>query len=200
MVGGEIARLISTDGLLLLSRRASGLAARENVAPVDQWREGLAGERLDVAISALGTTIRQAGSKVAFDRIDRIALLDFARAARAAGARHMIVVSAVGANAGARNFYLATKGRMEAELAIVGFERLDILRPGLLRGQRNEMRLGESIALRLASIADLFLRGSWADYGSIAASEVATAAAALTGRAEPGRFVHHNREMTALAR
>ena len=200
LVGGEIARRIPPADLLLLSRRPSGLAAREIVAPVDRWREALAGEQVDVAISALGTTIAEAGSKPAFDRVDRLAVVDFAKAAREAGARHMVVVSAVGATADAPNFYLKTKGRMEAELAALGFDRLDILRPGLLRGDRSEQRLAESIALRISPLTDRLMRAWWPNYCSIAASDVAAAALALAGRTGGGRFVHHNSEMVALAR
>ena len=200
LVGGEIAKRVTPADLLLLSRRPSDLAAREIVAPIDDWRDALTGEQIDVAISALGTTIRKAGSKPAFDRVDRLAVVDFARSARDAGARQMIVVSAVGADASASNFYLETKGRMEAELAALGFDRLDILRPGLLRGERTEQRLGESIALRIAPLIDPLLRGRFSHYGSIAASEVAAAAAALARQDQPGRFLHHNREMRALAK
>lgn len=199
LVGGEIAKRIARADLVLVSRRASGLAAREIIAPIDQWREALVNEEVDVAISALGTTIAKAGSKAAFDRIDRLAVVDFAHAARAAGARHMVVVSAVGASAEARNFYLKTKGRMEAELAELGFDRLDILRPGLLRGHRAEHRLGESIALRISPLTDRLMGARWPNYCSIAASDVAAAAVALAGQTGGGRFVRHNDAMTALA-
>lgn len=199
LVGGEIARRIPPADLLLLSRRPSGLAAREIVAPIDRWREALAGERVEVAISALGTTIAKAGSQSALDRVDRIAVVDFAKAAREAGARRMIVVSAVAANANARTFYSATKGRMEAELAALGFDRLDILRPGLLRGDRPDHRIAESIAGRLSPLTDRLMRRWWPDYCSIAARDVAAAAVALIAQAGGGRFVHHNDAMVALA-
>src|SRR4029077_1833999 len=94
----------------------------------------------DVALCCLGTTIRQAGSEHAFRAVDVDCVLAFARAAKAAGARRFVVISSVGADTSARNFYLRTKGEMEEQLIAAGFESLDILQPSLLLGWRAEMR------------------------------------------------------------
>ncbi|MEO7786792.1 MAG: NAD-dependent dehydratase [Sphingomicrobium sp.] len=197
LVGGEIARRLAGAELLLLSRRPGGVGAREIVAPVEQWGEALSGETIDVAMSALGTTIAKARSREAFDRIDRVAVLDFARAARASGARQFILVSSVGADPDARAFFLATKGRIEQQLGVVGFDRLDILRPGLLRGARAEHRLGEAIALRVAPLADRFLPNRFAAYRSIDAGEVAAAAVGLIAQGGSGQFVHQGAQLVA---
>jgi uncharacterized protein YbjT (DUF2867 family) len=112
----------------------------------------------------------------------------------------MIVVSSVGADAGSRNFYLRTKGEMEQALRSLGFERLDILRPGLLRGERGpERRPGERIGIAVSPILNLVMRGRLDRYAAIDASSVAGAVAVLAGLDASGAFVHHNREIRRLA-
>lgn len=102
---------------------------------------------------ALGTTLAQAGSREAFRAVDFDAVLTVARAARAAGATHCGLVSALGADARAAVFYNRVKGEAEDALAALGFERLVIARPSLLDGDRNALgqphRAGEAWSLRL---------------------------------------------------
>ena len=102
---------------------------------------------------ALGTTIKTAGSQAAFRAVDFDAVVNIARAARAAGVQRVAVVSALGADAASKAFYNRVKGEMEAALAALGFERLVIARPSLLAGERGALgqppRLGEQLALTL---------------------------------------------------
>jgi uncharacterized protein YbjT (DUF2867 family) len=150
----------------------------------------------DVAICAIGTTMRLAGSQSAFRAVDFDIAVDFALAARGAGVGHMIIVSSVGADPASSNFYLRTKGEMEEAVRSLGFDRLDILRPGLLRGDRGpERRLGERIGVIASPLVNLFLRGGLAKYAAIDARAVATAIVRLAGEDSPGTFIHHNREI-----
>lgn len=114
LIGRSLAaRLAGAHELLLIGRRAAGVVqAGERTGAMADWPALLAGERVDVAISTLGTTWKQAGSWEEFRAVDVEAVLAFARAARAAGARQMLSVSSVGALHGARNNYLAMKGRL----------------------------------------------------------------------------------------
>lgn len=201
LIGQALAPRLAVDhDLLLIGRRPAGVAgAEERIAPMDEWSAVLAGEAIDVAISTLGTTIRQAGNWEAFRAVDATAVLRFARAARAAGARQMLSVSSVGANAGARNNYLAMKGAAEDGLAALGFERLDIIRPGLLRGDRgDDRRLGERIGSAISPVANLLLRGRLDRFAAIDGERVAAGIAALVGAKGNGRRVHFNREIIAL--
>ncbi len=100
----------------------------------------------DDAFCCLGTTIKKAGSQEAFRAVDHDAVLAFAKAARKAGARRFLLVSALGANARSRIFYNRVKGETEEDLKSVGFESLVILRPSLLLGERAESRPGEHVA------------------------------------------------------
>ena len=108
---------------------------------------------IDWAFCALGTTIKTAGSQAAFRAVDADAVLAFAKAARAAGATRLGVVSAMGADASASVFYNRVKGEVEQALAEQGWPQLVIARPSLLLGARTALgqasRPMESLAQRL---------------------------------------------------
>jgi len=144
----------------------------------------LKGTSCDVALSCLGTTMRKAGSQQRFRAVDVDCVLAFARAARAAGARRFVVMSSVGANPTARNFYLRTKGEMEEELEGLGFESLDILQPSMLLSWRSEMRPLELLARALMPVANPLLRGKYTPYRGISAR---TVGAAMLGATRSGR-------------
>ncbi len=154
-------------------------------------------EGADVAISCLGTTIRKAGSEAAMWRIDHDYVLAFARGARAVGARQFILMTSVGA--GGSGFYLRMKGAVEQGVGTLGYPRLDLVRPGLLLGERQERRLGEKLAQAIAPALNPLLRGNLSRYQALPADTVAAAILALSGRTEPGRHVHENAALRALA-
>lgn len=132
--------------------------------------------RCDVAICALGTTIKQAGSKEAFRRVDHDAVVTFAEAALDRGAQRLLLVSSIGANAKSSTFYLRVKGETEADLAKLGFSNLTIVRPSFIdpQGTRPEHRRGEEIALPLAkAFFSVFARHT--SYAPITADAVARA-------------------------
>lgn len=144
----------------------------------------------DDAFCCLGTTLRAAGSKAAFERVDFHMVVDFARAAHAAGARRLFVVSSLSADPRSPVYYSRIKGRAEQALREVGFETLHILRPSLLLGERQEQRLGEGVAQRLAPALNPLLFGPLRKYRAIRAEDVAAAMLELAARDAHGAFVH----------
>lgn len=106
---------------------------------------------VDVAICSLGTTMKQAGSKEAFRKVDLDAVVAFATAARDRGARRFVLVSALDANAKAWSFYTRTKGEAEEALGKLGYPQLTIVRPALIddQGTRPENRILERIGIPL---------------------------------------------------
>lgn len=111
----------------------------------------------DHVFCALGTTMRQAGSREAFRRVDLEYPLALARAAHVQGARHFLLVSAVGASATSRVFYNRVKGEIEDAITAIGFRSVTIARPSLLVGPRAEHRLGE----RIGAVVGLLAPGRW---------------------------------------
>lgn len=189
------------DALLRCSAAREAPGWHEVVAPASEWPALVGRLGGDVAVSAVGTTMRAAGSRPAFRAIDHDLVLAFAAAARSAGIPHMVLISSVGADPNAHNFYLRLKGEVETALGGLGFKRLDIIRPGLLRGDRGpDRRRGERIAITVSPLVDRVLRGPLDRFASIDAVEVADAAALLTEQEAPGTFVHENRALRALVR
>lgn len=118
------------------------------VGELDQLLPTLTGP-VDTAFCCLGSTIKQAGSQEAFRAIDHDLVLAFARRARELGARHLVVISALGANPQSSVFYNRVKGETEEALKAMGWPQLTIARPSLLLGARHEFRLGERLAAPL---------------------------------------------------
>ncbi len=134
----------------------------------------------------MGTTIRQAGSQQAFRNVDFTIPLAVAKAARAQGATHASVVSAMGADPASRIFYNRVKGEVEVAFGTLGFTSLHLLRPSLLLGKRMEQRPGEkvaSVAMRL--LGPLFV-GPLRNYRAIASQAVAQALVSLAAKPQPG--------------
>lgn len=144
----------------------------------------------DDAFCCLGTTIKAAGSRAAFERVDYHMVVDFARVARAAGAQRFFLVSSLSANPRSPVYYSRIKGRTESALREVGFETLHIVRPSLLLGDRPEHRAGEALAQRLAPAFNVLLPGPLQKYRAVQARDVAAALLELAGRDRPGAFVH----------
>jgi len=183
--------------------RIVGVARREVVLPEGarmemllaepaSWADAIAAANAHVFVCALGTTWRKAGGDdAAFRSVDLDLVLSCARAAKEAGIDHAIVLSSVGADMASRNRYLQVKGEMEYALGRLSFRRLDILRPGLLRGARGEdRRPAERFAMLASPVIDLLLHGSWRRFRSIRVETLADAIFALAKEKPRGRFVH----------
>lgn len=171
------------------------------VAEPDEWPAAIAASGARVLVCALGTTWRKAGKdEAAFRAVDFDLVVACARAAKAAGIDHAIVVSSVGAHANSGRVYLRVKGEMEAALIKCGFRRLDILRPGLLRGAREESRPAERMAMLLSPLTDMLLRGNWRKFHSIGADVLARTIFALAKEKAGGRFFHEYDSMRRVLR
>ncbi len=159
LVGRELARLLLEGrpraGLHQIVRRKPADADARAVWHVVDFAALPALPAAEEACCCLGTTIKTAGSQAAFRAVDFDAVLAFARAARAAGAKRFAVVSALGASTRSATFYNRVKGEMEAAVAGLGFDSVVIARPSLLAGDRETtgqpMRSGEQWALRLTA-------------------------------------------------
>ncbi|MGK5004056.1 NAD-dependent dehydratase [Janthinobacterium sp. LB2P70] len=115
----------------------------------------------DAVICTLGTTMKVAGTRQAFRRVDHDYPLAAARLARAAGTRAYALNSAAGANAASRFFYNRVKGDLERDLEALGFASLTHVRPGLIGGEREEARAGEGAALRVLRVLGPALPRRW---------------------------------------
>ena len=149
--------------------------------------------RTSHVVCALGTTIRQAGSRERFRAVDFGYALDVARLGRASGARHFLLVSALGADAGSRVFYNRVKGELEDAVRGLGYPSVTIVRPSLLLGDRSERRPGEIVGRWLLLLAPPKYRG-------VQARQVAAALVRAALEDRPGVRIIESREIRAMAR
>ena len=133
----------------------------------------------------LGTTIKKAGSKDAFRKVDITYCYKIAKQAQACGVKNISIVTSLGSDSNAANFYLKSKGMIEDKITKIDFDSISIHRPGLLIGARNEMRLGEFIGQKIFPyILDPFFLGGMRKYRSIKGDILAKAMVNLSGYGE----------------
>jgi uncharacterized protein YbjT (DUF2867 family) len=185
---------------VLLRRAAPDIVTgtKLTVHQVDFARLPAALPAVDDVYIALGTTIKVAGSEGAFRQVDFNFVVDTARAAQAAGATRLAVVSALGADSGSRVFYNRVKGEMETAITQLGYASVVIARPSLLLGDRVALgqpaRSGEAWAARLLGPL------GWAVPGRVRPIPVQAVAAALLATmldGQPGLRVLESGEMQA---
>ncbi|MBW5933718.1 NAD(P)H-binding protein [Klebsiella michiganensis] len=150
---------------------------------------------VDIVFCCLGTTRREAGSKEAFVHADYTLVIDTALVGKKLGAQHMLVVSAMGANAHSPFFYNRVKGEMEEALIAQQWPRLTIARPSMLVGEREKKRAGETLLAPLFSLLPGNLK-------SIDARDVASAllAEALSPAQEGVRILSSSQLRERVAR
>ena len=165
LVGSQVLQLLLEDDryekVLVFHRRKTGVThpkLTEYVIKFDEiniWKHLIAGDHL---FSALGTTIKQAGSQNAQYKVDYDHQYDFARVARKNGITHYCLISSIGASSKSKNFYTHMKGRLDKDVKKLKFEKTLILRPSFLKGNRQEKRILEKMGIQLFSIIS-FLPG-----------------------------------------
>ncbi|WP_297922699.1 NAD-dependent epimerase/dehydratase family protein [uncultured Campylobacter sp.] len=106
----------------------------------------IAPHKFDEIFCALGTTMKQAGSREAFLRVDVDYVYVAAKWGKAAGVRRFVLVSAPGGSEGSPSFYLRAKGQIERRVSKLGFDSLQIVRPPTILGERSDTRLLERLA------------------------------------------------------
>lgn len=202
----ETANAYENIQLVAISRREikvpDGVKMEMILADPSEWDDVLNTVQPISLINALGTTWKRAGKdEDAFRAVDYDLVLETARNAVAAGCQRMVTISSVGASLQSKNFYLRVKGEVERDLAKVGMKRLDILRPGLLKGSRqSDFRVGEGLAKIASPLIDPLLRGTNSAYRSIDAKVVAAGALELSLRKAAGKFAHGNDGIRRAAR
>ncbi|WP_153676125.1 NAD-dependent dehydratase [Stenotrophomonas maltophilia] len=193
LVGGlALSRLLDDtrcSAVIAPTRRLLGAAHGKLENPVlafDALPAAAEWARVDAAICALGSTIAQAGSREAFHRIDHDYPLAFARLAQAQGAQTYVLNSAAGANPQSSIFYSRVKGELEHDLRALGFNSLTLVRPGLIGGERTEVRRGERLALTVLGALGPLLPRAWRINP---ASEIAMALVEAALAPQPGEHV-----------
>lgn len=159
LVGSEILNLLLEDDryakVKVFHRRTTGVRhpkLEEHIIDfeaLDKWKHLLTADEL---YSALGTTLKKAGSQERQYTIDFTYQFETAKAAADNGVENYSLVSSAGANYQSKFFYSRLKGELDEAVKELPFEVITIMRPSILAGDRNENRLGEKVGLFLANI------------------------------------------------
>lgn len=196
LVGAEVLkRLLANpdiEEVIALVRRP--LAAHDiRLRPIVQPLEALTGDedflRVSVVVCALGTTIKKAGSRDEFQRIDHDLPEMVFRMCRHAGAHHAMLVSSMGVSPTSTIFYARVKAALEASVIAMGFAQVTIVRPSQLLGDRKEFRLGERIsAFFMVPLRPLIPRR----YRAVESNRVAAFLASKVNSSEQGVHIVEN--------
>lgn len=198
LIGSELLKLLEKDQsftkITALVRKKTNLVSTK-VLEVEVDFGSLPAalfEKQEVVFCCLGTTIKKAGSKEAFRKVDYEYPLLTAKIAKEKGVEQFAIVTAMGSNPQSKIFYNNVKGDIENALKNINFDSLGIFRPSMLLGERSEVRTGERIG---QAVMKLF---SWAipkNYKAIQAKSVAIAMVNFAKRKQKGNIIIENGQM-----
>ena len=183
------------DLIYLISRKPGGIVhekIHEIIIDFEQIEQLNLDNPVGEAFCTLGTTMRQAGSREKFQKVDLEYVTSFARLAKTSGAAKFLVISSMGANPKSAVFYNRIKGLAEEGLQNLGFKHLIILRPSLLLGKRPEPRLGERMGAIFMKVFNFLIPDN---YKAIEASRVAEKLLEMAYKANEGVTVVESGEM-----
>ena len=204
LVGAEVLRQLLTDSsvsrIVVIGREpvtTNDARVATHVVDFNHLEAYAALFAVDQIICALGTTMRQAGSKEAFKRVDYDYPLAIARLGIARGARHFLVVSALGASLDSRFFYSRVKAELEEQLRSLGYRSTTIVRPSLLLGRRKPLQasargLLNLLVERIGMAIGEFIPGQYRPVQASAVAQTLVNAARLD---EPGLHIIESEEV-----
>lgn len=149
----------------------------------------------DDVFCCLGTTRKKAGSKAAFSKVDYTYVFEAAKIAAKNKANQFLLVSAVGADKDSMFFYNQIKGEIESAIQQLGFWSIHIFRPSLLLGSRNEVRIGEKLAMYASGFFNLVTDKIAPKYSAIHGEQVAKAMIIVAQRIDGGTFIYESDEI-----
>lgn len=152
----------------------------------------------DEVFIALGTTRKHTPDEAEYYRIDHDYPVEAAAIARQNGARAVFVVTAVGADAGSRIFYVRTKGEVERDITALDFDHTHIFRPSMIMGGRTEDRPAERLWIAAFRILGPLLLGPANRYRGIEAADVARAMLRAARTGSDKVRIYHWPDMMAL--
>ncbi|HEU5054207.1 MAG TPA: NAD(P)H-binding protein [Hanamia sp.] len=155
----------------------------------------------DVLFSCIGTTQKKVkGDNVLYEKIDHDIPVNAAEAAIPHHFKKFLIISSVGANQNASNFYLKLKGKTENSIKQFPFESISIFQPSLLNGRKKDRRSGEQIAETFMDLLSFLMLGPLLKYRAIGADNLARAMAFEGKQKKSGIHYYRYQEIMDMAR
>lgn len=180
LVGSHLLRMLIDDPdykqVWVLTRSSVNTGhkkIREIIADFQHLADSLTEVDADHVFCCLGTTMKKAGSRQAFRKVDLEYPREIAQIMFSKKTEKFLLVSAIGANKNSFFFYNRVKGEVEDAISRLGFPGLFIFRPSLLLGDRKEERIGEDMAKKIYHYIDWTFFGPFKKYKGIPAETVA---------------------------
>lgn len=196
LIGGQLLDLLLKDSyyekVIAITRKridVENSKLHNVVIDFSQLQSVATNLKADDVYCCLGTTIKQAGSKEVFRKVDFEYPTELAKITKLNGAKQYLLVSALGADPSSGIFYNQVKGETELAINKAGFESVHIMRPSLLIGPRKEHRSGEEAAKVFYKYLGFLIPKK---YKGIESIKVARAMIALAKQNKAGYFIHES--------
>jgi uncharacterized protein YbjT (DUF2867 family) len=205
LVGGKCLKLLIHDGpyekITVLTRSPlttdiQDSRVHHHIIDFDHLGEYRHLMKADHVICALGTTIKKAGTKENFHRVDFTYPYEIARMASEHGSEHYLLVSSMGADPGSSIFYNRIKGELEQAVQKLTYRSVSIFRPSLILGQRLERRFAEQVS---KVIAEIFSFAIPERYKPVQAADIARAILKVAIEDRAGIRIIESDEITRIA-
>ena len=173
---GSLLKDINYKEVIILVRKKMDLEnskLRQVIVNFEKLEDSKEYMKSDDVYCCLGSTIKRAGTKAEFYKVDFTYVLELAKVSLKLGAKQFSLVSSVGAGKKSKNFYLKTKGEIEEAVIALGFETTNIFRPSFLLGERKEKRPGEKFGILASKILSPLMAGPLKKYKPVEAKAVA---------------------------
>lgn len=196
-VGREIVRGLceneNYDKIIVWARRELNFSHEKLETQIINFDEikDMPPREIDEIFCALGTTMKQAGSRGQFYKVDVSYPVNIAKWGIASGARRFALISSQGANERSRFFYLRAKGKAEKKIAALGFKSLQIARLPAIKSEREQVRMGELFTIWLFGLLPKFIL---TNYRPMSAKDIAAAVIAAAQTDAKGVQIYHPRE------
>lgn len=206
LIGSHLLSLLLADDTYdhvnSISRRTTGVQNEkltEIICSFDKMDDVANKLIADDLFICLGSTIKKAGSKEVFERFDFTYPLQLAKIALRNGAKQVSLVSALGADNSSLFFYNRVKGDLESAISKLGFETVNIFRPSILLGEREETRIAENMAQGFYKALGWAFVGPIKKYKAIDGEKVATAMNKIARSSTPGNHIFDSDKISAIA-
>ena len=131
--------------------------------------------------------------------------MELAKAAKEAGTKLYVPISAAGSKTSSLFAYPRMKGEIEEDIKAIGFEHTVIIQPGLIAGHREESRPLEAALRKLAGLAGMInthcLKDPWAQEAEVIGSAAVSAGVkALKGASPSSVWVLEGADIVRMGR